>query len=188
MRKTITCVVLAVLCITNVMAQKPTVDYYTRNTIVNATTETFKIEKRDCDSFIAYSVYNAKNTHDLNRVFKRTDGTIYHPGADLPIDLFNKAFDKTFTKVRAKTLFLFTDFQAPMFINYIVDAVTGKTLEIYFSLYYYSGLETNPIFSITPQELEYFEKNLKEFVVWDIHRSFEDAPYCIMSHSVGIKK
>lgn len=184
MRDLYLCVLAFVCLVVNSAAKTWGEDYYTRDTLVKAGSEQFRVEKEECSTFVSYAVFNVGNSHDRMRVFKRDDGTIYFPGAELPVDKFHRAFRATFRKARARELFKPHGGCSTMGITYIVDSASGKTLEVYFSLTYYLSDDRHAIFSITPDELERFESNLKRYVVWNIPEEFKDAPYCVMSHSV----
>ena len=173
-------IIIAVLCNITLVAQNKYPDYYSNIKTVKGDKITFSVEKKS--SWL--QVYNSFNTHDRLRAFYRADGTRYFPGAYIDDTIFRKALYSTFSIERAK--FLFNSREGAMWITYIIDSKTGKTLEVYFSLDYLQDDYENAVLSMTPLELETFEMNIKKFMIWKVPKDFKEAAYCIMSHSVGV--
>lgn len=185
MKKILMSAIIAVLFNITLAAQNKYPDYYSNTKTVKGDKITF-IVKSDTSfhSLLYFSIYNSLNIYDSDKQFHRADGTRYFPGAYIDDEIFKKAFYGTFSIERAKLLF--NSIEGAMWITYIIDSQTGKTLEVYFSLRYYKEDKEHTVFSMTPLELETFEMNIKKFMIWQVPEDFKEAEYCIMSHSVGV--
>lgn len=160
----------------SLIAQNKYPDYYSGRSSVKGRNTTYMVQRINS----SLAIYNSSNKYDPEKKFYRVDGTQFSPGANLIQNTYFKAFNFSFSLEREETLFLNYDYPT-MMITYIVDTSNGNTLEVRFLLYNDTCDLEHSIFSIEPEEIEIFERNLKQYVKWEVGNSARDVPYCVMS-------
>lgn len=165
------------------MAQDGVPDYYTGRRFVKVSSETYRvdIDEESC------SISNSKNVfNDRFYWYKKADGRICNPIGNIDEPGLYRACFKTFSKERASCLF--DNHKIVILVNYVIDAASGKVIELDFDMYLKPMDERRRVLPITPSEVCELEKNLKKYVTWEIPGYCLDAPNIYLSWPIYFDK
>lgn len=125
------------------------------------------------------NVYDVKNSDILLHFWFEEDGmSAYYPDAVIVEKSYRKAICKTFAGRRRKEIFPPKE-RSNIFITTVADPKTGAILEVSFYFTIKPGIGIHGALSMSLQEIELFEKNIKSFVKCDVPENSRKYTYCV---------